>query len=378
MHTIKHLATSIIILLSLYSCNIGRGTHGTNGYHITGEIKNCTAKTVFLDELSTEGFSTIDTVTIDSKGGFSFKGNTKEPLFCALRFDANMPAEKRVFIVVDSNAKIKLEADYNIIENYDIKGSEDCKLIQQLLGINKIMEDKLKVLDTKFAGYDPKKVSDSVTKIIRGEYQDIITEQETSIDKFITSNDGITNYFAALFMMQAPPLELLQKIDTKGMKRYATSKYAVILNEFLTKKQVAGIGTLAPDINLNDVNGVPLKLSSLRGQYVLIDFWASWCGPCRRENPANVELYNKYHSKGFEIYGVSLDDTKSKWVNAIQSDKLTWKHVSDLAGWGSSAAKMYNVTSIPHTFLVDQEGKIIASDLRSESLRIKLEEIFGK
>ncbi len=374
----KRVLSSIVIILSIYSCNMGRSTRGADGYHISGKVTNCTAKTVLLDELSTEGFSTLDTAVIDSKGGFVFKGITKEPLFCALRFDANMPNEKRVFIVIDSNTKIKMEADYKVLENYKIKGSKDCDLLQDLFAINKIFEEKLKSLDEKFSAYDPKNVPDSIAKAIRKEYEIILKEQETSIDQFVTKNDGFTNYFAALFMMQSPPIPLLQKIDEKGMKKYANSKYAIILNDFLSKKRTIEINSIAPEITLNDINDKPLSLSSLRGQYVLIDFWASWCGPCRRENPANVELYNKYHSKGFEVFGVSLDDNKDKWMNAINADKLIWKHVSDLAKWESTAAKAYNVTSIPQTFLLDKEGKVIAAGLRGEELKEKLEELFGK
>lgn len=378
MFSMKRILSIITIILAFFSCNLGRETKGANGYQIKAKVSNCTAKTVLLDELSTQGFNTLDTATIDEKGNFTFTGNTKEPLFCALRFDANLPSEKRIFIVLDSNTSFKLEADYNALEKYKIKGSKDCEQIQALLAINSVMEEKLKVLDAEFASYDANNIPDSVAKNIRAKYDVIVKEQEASIDKFITENDGFANYFAGLFMMQAPPIPMLKKIDTKGMKKYANSKYAITLHDFVLSKQSTSIGVEAPDLNLEDVNGQKIALSSLRGQYVMIDFWASWCGPCRRENPNNVALYNKYHSKGFEIYGVSLDDNKDKWVNAIAADKLTWKHVSDLGGWSSSAAKIYNVSSIPQTFLLDKEGKIIAIGLRGEQLTQKLEELFGK
>lgn len=378
MYKMKRVLSIIVIIFSLYSCNLSRGTHGADGYHITGKITNCTSKMVTLDELSLMGFSTIDTALIDSKGSFTFKGNIKEPLFCALRFDANMPNEKRVFIVIDSNTKVKLDADYKFIENYKIKGSKDCELLQQLLGINKIMEDKLRLLDAKFAGFDPKNMPDTVAASLRKEYDDIIKEQVSSIDKFVSTNKGFTNYFAALFMMQSPPLELLKKIDENGMSNYSNSKYAKVLHDYLVKKQTFALGVVAPDININDPNDKPLKLSSLRGQYVMIDFWASWCGPCRKENPNNVALYNKYHSKGFEIYGVSLDDNKERWLQAIASDHLAWKHVCDFAKWESLAAQSYSVTAIPQTFLLDKEGKIIAIGLRGEELTNKLKELFGE
>lgn len=135
-------------------------------------------------------------------------------------------------------------------------------------------------------------------------------------------------------------------------------------------------GGQAPEIALKTPEGEELKLSDMKGKVVLIDFWASWCGPCRRENPNVVRVYNKYNRKGFEILGVSLDKTKDKWMAAIEKDGLTWPHVSDLKGWQSKAAQTYGVRSIPHTVLVDRQGKIIARNLRGSALERKLAEIF--
>ena len=145
------------------------------------------------------------------------------------------------------------------------------------------------------------------------------------------------------------------------------------------KKQEAmlGQGQPAPDIALPNPNGTVRKLSDLRGKVVLIDFWASWCKPCRRENPNVVRMYNKYKNRGFEIYGVSLDRNKTAWVNAIRQDNLGWIHVSDLKFWNSAAAQLYRVRSIPFTVLVDENGKIIAKNLRGQALEQKLEEIFS-
>ncbi len=137
-------------------------------------------------------------------------------------------------------------------------------------------------------------------------------------------------------------------------------------------------GMEVPDIVGNTPEGTPFSLSKLRGKYVLIDFWASWCGPCRRENPNVVAMYNKYKGKGFDILGVSLDREATAWKNAIEKDGLTWHHVSDLKGWGSEHAKLYSVSSIPQTLLIDREGKIIQRNLRGEQLGEKLREIFGE
>ena len=137
-------------------------------------------------------------------------------------------------------------------------------------------------------------------------------------------------------------------------------------------------GALAPDFEQETPEGDTIKLSDFRGKITLVDFWASWCGPCRRENPNVVKLYQKYKDKGFAILGVSLDREKSRWVQAIEKDGLNWSHVSDLKGWKNQIAGLYGVTSIPHTVLLDREGRIIQRNLRGEQLAYKLEEIFGE
>jgi thiol-disulfide isomerase/thioredoxin len=137
-------------------------------------------------------------------------------------------------------------------------------------------------------------------------------------------------------------------------------------------------GKIAPDFSQSKQDGKPLKLSDLKGKVVLIDFWASWCGPCRRENPNVVKLYEKYQKNGFTVLSVSLDQNKDQWLAAVKKDNLTWpNHVSDLKGWSNEAAKQYKVTGIPFTVLVDKEGKIINKNLRGPELEKTLESIFG-
>lgn len=133
----------------------------------------------------------------------------------------------------------------------------------------------------------------------------------------------------------------------------------------------------APEFTLNDTAGKPVTLNSFRGKVLLVDFWASWCGPCRHENPNVVKAFNEFKDKGFDVLGVSLDEDKGKWIEAIKKDKLTWTHVSDLKGWQNEVSGLYGVMSIPSNFLINSDGKIIATDLRGDNLRAKLTKLLA-
>lgn len=162
----------------------------------------------------------------------------------------------------------------------------------------------------------------------------------------------------------------------KYIEEYEDSSVAENLKAQIKNAQSFVIGAEAPNFAMNDVEGNEVNLTDFRGKVLLVDFWASWCGPCRKENPHVKKLYEKYADKGFEVLGVSLDKTKDRWVQAIKKDGLTWKQVSDLKGWGNEAAKMYSVRSIPHTVLLDEEGRILARNLRGADLDQRLKTIF--
>ena len=194
------------------------------------------------------------------------------------------------------------------------------------------------------------------------------------MDELLIIKDVIINQFEN----QKYLTEINNAIENANQqKKFLAQQEDRALQELNQRKKLGiEIGSKAPEIALSDLNGKIIKLSSLKGKVVLIDFWASWCRPCRAENPNVVRLYKKYKNKNFTIFSISLDQDKNKWIDAINQDKLSWpNHVSELSGWRSTSATKYGVSSIPKTFLIDKNGIIIGYDLRGEALENKLSEL---
>ncbi|MBU3677296.1 MAG: TlpA family protein disulfide reductase [Chitinophagaceae bacterium] len=234
--------------------------------------------------------------------------------------------------------------------------------------------DRMSILYEKIQTVDKSDTANLFT--ISDEYDKLDKELNQKQMEFIKANPtGIATAFIALSFLaekQNPDAAEVNTIYNGLDKKGQASFFGKKIKEIAEKLSITSPGTTAPGFTLPDVNGDMVSLSQYKGQYVLVDFWASWCKPCREENPNVVAAYQKFHAKGFDILGVSLDEDKAKWKDAIQADGLSWKHVSDLKGWKSDVAALYNIQSIPSNVLLDKEGKVIAVNLRGEALMKQL------
>ncbi|HIA35707.1 MAG TPA: AhpC/TSA family protein [Flavobacteriales bacterium] len=369
---IKKLDLSyIIMLLVLVSCS----APSTDGYEVKGKLQNGAGKSIYIDELTAASATTIDSAVIDQEGNYFLEGEIAEPGFFRMRLEQN----NFVNIILNPGDRIELNGDASyLFGDYEVKGSRDAILLYNLNEYSRkfgLQTDSIRKIVQSYAG-NPK--IDSVNRSLSIYYNNMVNARKSYVLDFIDNNTTSIVCLAALESMDpVTDLKYFVKVDNELYTRYPNSKNVKDFHVKVAQVSRLAVGSEAPQIVLNDPDGNTISLSSLRGKVVLIDFWASWCKPCRIENPNVVRLYNAYKDKGFEIYGVSLDKHKGAWVQAIKQDGLNWIHVSDLGFWHSAPVKLYDVQSIPQTYLIDQNGNIIAKGLRGSALEEKIKEILG-
>lgn len=345
----------------------GKGDHTVS---IKGTIMGGESKPIFLQFVKANSMEPMQTSTVDDKGNFQFYFSPEKTAF----YRIGLHDQDGFFLIVSPGEDIVIKAKSGeLFKSYQVTGSVESMNLKKLNRISSKRDSLNIVLQTAQTNRDQALFESAFT-----EYEQVQAGVDGQIKAFIDNNP---TSFASLAALQSlnPDVDFayFQKVITNLDGKANGNEIYDLLKQQVSQLGALAPGTMAPEINLPQPNGDMLSLSSLRGKYVLIDFWASWCGPCRRENPNVKKVYDKYHSKGFEILGVALDKTQAAWVTAIEQDQLNWKHVSDLKYWQSSVVPAYQVQAIPLTFLIDKEGKIIAKNLRGQALEDKLEEIFG-
>lgn len=352
-------------------------------FTVTGKVRNGVKgeKVVLAQSLPNGGAVKLDSVQLAADGTFSIKGTEKDG---GGFYKLIIADRQQVVLLAEGGETFNIQADGFAKDaqgnpgKVSIAGSKNMEYYAKIDQLMQAFSAKVTVWNEEYAKAEEKKDSKKIQEIQQS-YAKAENERLSEIRRWIPEmGTSLVALFAANnFLNPDADLPILKKLamDFEQVKPTPT-----IAQSFIGQvKRMAGlsVGEEAPDFTLNDPDGKPITLSSLRGKFVLIDFWASWCGPCRQENPNVVRMYDKFKDKGFSIYGVSLDKDATPWKAAIKKDNLTWLHGSDLKFWNSAVAQTYGVKAIPATFLLDKDGKIIAKNLRGPALETKLTELLG-
>jgi peroxiredoxin len=362
----KKIIYATVIIVSAFSCNTKK--EGKT-FEVEGTIKNSDAKMVYLEENIPNGQPTImDSSVVKKDGSFSLKAPSKEESLYQLRLEGKVSP---LALFINDVSKIKVQADVNnATQPYTMEGSPAS---QALINFDKTTYEKGMKLFTTGSKVDSLMKAKAPDSIINVEYAKVETtaaELKAFAQEFLTKSTSPVLTLYALSSFQNTSANL-------GIKGFTQSEMADIVTaaaaKFPAHSALQNIkksmpSSKAPDFSQPGTNGQPVTLSSFRGKYVLLDFWASWCKPCRQDNPNVVKAYNEFKDKNFTVFGVSLDKNKEAWLQAIQQDGLTWAHASDLKYWSNEAAALYGVQSIPANFLIDPQGNIIAQDLHGEEI----------
>lgn len=361
------------VLVVLISCNSKEG----GSFTVEGTVKNSSARMIYLEQnlANRERPLIVDSATLETSGNFQLSTETDEEGLYSLRTDQS---PYPFAVIINDSKKIKVNADLSKTNDvYTVSGSQasqglieiDKKIGKETQRMSQLAQHYNMVAEMRPSDSLTQNEIDSLKLADSTQYESIATDLKNYII------DLPSNANSATLVVYA--VNLYQQIGQRSGMKLSQMEIADIVNRSLKKfpdhialnewKKTLRPDN-APDFTMADTSGKAVSLSSFKGKYVLVDFWASWCKPCRYENPNVVAAYNQFKDKNFTILGVSLDENRDAWLKAIQTDGLTWTHVSDLKGWENSAAALYGVKSIPYNVLLDPNGNIIAEDVRGKKL----------
>jgi peroxiredoxin len=342
-------------------------------YVVKANIKGSDSLTFILQKRDGAKIITLDSAI--SKGGiFRMEGVVEFPEQVQL---VALNTRNRASFYLE-NTEITITGTLDSLLDANITGSKTQDEYKSFIALNKPFADKYQIF---LNGYQAARAQNDTAKMseIRNDAMALEKEMTELQKQFIRDNPA--SYFTPALIRSLSGDMNAQEIEESIAALDTNVAKVPVIQELKIRAaalKAVSVGQKAPDFTLNDVDGNPVSLSSKIGsKLLLVDFWAAWCGPCRQENPNVVKVYKEFNKKGFDVFGVSLDQSKDDWVKAIADDKLTWTHVSDLQYWNNAAAKLYAVNSIPANFLLDETGTIIARNLREEDLYNKVKEILG-
>lgn len=384
MINLKGYVLPWVVLFAFVTCSSSgkeEGDEQQDQWEVTinGKVLNPQTGTIEIAEI-TEGGTTNgwkDTITLQGDNTFSKKVSLEEPGYYRINF-----YNRQVINLILYKSDLTITVDGSDMQGIsEIEGSPDIDFIMKATSMLQEFQQSPEAvaLMQRFEEARQSGNRDQITAV-QEEYMALANKKQEDVADLIRQQPaslGVINLLQSQALDKDKFYDTYRQVADKLKKEWPEYAHAKAFIAMVDGMQATAIGQPAPEIALPNPEGEVVKLSSLQGNYVLVDFWAKWCGPCRAENPNIVRVYNKYKDKGFTVFGVSLDRNRADWLKAIEDDNLTWTHVSDLKFWQSEAAQTYNITAIPFSILLDPNGVIIDKNLRGQALEKKIAEIYA-